>query len=579
MKKRTHCLMALFLCVLLFAADASARIVGHTNWRWRNDDGTEETATWATKEARQPATLVGNDEIIRLRFNNINGFDCGELKVKGAGSDFYTPYSDFFCYGDSRFLTDGEPVQRRLGEDTWGGNVYHPGGVAVESPCLIMAPPSDTFQEIELCLKAKKGPGVSEGTYTFQLPDGDETSVGLIYKHPRAAVVSTLSPWEIAATSATGRGDLKELGLRHPVSYGVCWSDTQDPDTTCSRTDGGKTGSTGLFGHAMTGLSPGTTYYVRAFAVNTGGTAYGEQVRFTTLSAPDTEEPRVTGCNIGENTDSVFLNITPMVTFSEPMDPESLTPASMSLTTAGGVKPSFRHVYVEASRTLVVIPESDLPADTLLTLTISTSVRDRAGNSLYETFVRHFTTANPGADEDSDGVPDSLEQFPGDSSRATVATVTNTGHFTLDASVLERGAKLADVRTLSEFDPSLGTTGKPRDAEFPDGVLAYRVVSVPSGESVELPVGMPSSLPEGTRVYKVTEAGYVEITERCRMEGNTLYVTLTDGGAGDADGEVNGTIDDPLAVAVPKASPSPDTDPVGGTDQGGPCFVRSAGWR
>ena len=476
-------------------------------------------------------------------------------------------------------MTDGEPVQRRLGEDTWGGNVYHPGGVAVESPCLIMAPPSDTFQEIELCLKAKKGPGVSEGTYTFQLPDGDETSVGLIYKHPRAAVVSTLSPWEIAATSATGRGDLKELGLRHPVSYGVCWSDTQDPDTTCSRTDGGKTGSTGLFGHAMTGLSPGTTYYVRAFAVNTGGTAYGEQVRFTTLSAPDTEEPRVTGCNIGENTDSVFLNITPMVTFSEPMDPESLTPASMSLTTAGGVKPSFRHVYVEASRTLVVIPESDLPADTLLTLTISTSVRDRAGNSLYETFVRHFTTANPGADEDSDGVPDSLEQFPGDSSRATVATVTNTGHFTLDASVLERGAKLADVRTLSEFDPSLGTTGKPRDAEFPDGVLAYRVVSVPSGESVELPVGMPSSLPEGTRVYKVTEAGYVEITERCRMEGNTLYVTLTDGGAGDADGEVNGTIDDPLAVAVPKASPSPDTDPVGGTDQGGPCFVRSAGWR
>ena len=59
------------------------------------------------------------------------------------------------------------------------------------------------------------------------------------------------------------------------------------------------------------------------------------------------------------------------------------------------------------------------------------------------------------------------------------------------------------------------------------------------------------------------------------MAGDTVYVTLTDGGPGDADGRADGTIDDPLAVAVPLTTPSE----VGDTDQGGPCFVGAATWR
>ena len=33
----------------------------------------------------------------------------------------------------------------------------------------------------------------------------------------------------------------------------------------------------------MTGLTANTTYYVRAYATNSAGTAYGEEVSFTTL--------------------------------------------------------------------------------------------------------------------------------------------------------------------------------------------------------------------------------------------------------------------------------------------------------
>jgi len=44
----------------------------------------------------------------------------------------------------------------------------------------------------------------------------------------------------------------------------------------------------GSFTSNLNGLSPGTTYYVRAYATNSGGTAYGIQRQFTSLALPPT---------------------------------------------------------------------------------------------------------------------------------------------------------------------------------------------------------------------------------------------------------------------------------------------------
>jgi hypothetical protein len=51
-----------------------------------------------------------------------------------------------------------------------------------------------------------------------------------------------------------------------------------------TKTDEGAASATGSFTSSITGLSANTTYYVCAYATNTAGTSYGEQVSFTTTA-------------------------------------------------------------------------------------------------------------------------------------------------------------------------------------------------------------------------------------------------------------------------------------------------------
>jgi len=71
------------------------------------------------------------------------------------------------------------------------------------------------------------------------------------------------------------------------TARGVCWSTSQNPTTSNSKTTNGT--GLGTYTSNITGLSPNTTYYVRAYATNSQGTAYGEQRTFKTLTASDIE--------------------------------------------------------------------------------------------------------------------------------------------------------------------------------------------------------------------------------------------------------------------------------------------------
>jgi len=69
------------------------------------------------------------------------------------------------------------------------------------------------------------------------------------------------------------------------TARGVCWSTGQTPTVADNRTTDG-TGA-GSFSSSITGLTPNTTYYVRAYATNSAGTGYGSAMSFTTEEATE----------------------------------------------------------------------------------------------------------------------------------------------------------------------------------------------------------------------------------------------------------------------------------------------------
>ena len=95
------------------------------------------------------------------------------------------------------------------------------------------------------------------------------------------ATVSTSDVYYITATAAFSGGIVQDDGGDDVTARGVCWSSTDQFPTKGinSTTDGAGHGE---FASNIRGLSPNTTYYVRAYATNSAGTAYGVTFSFTT---------------------------------------------------------------------------------------------------------------------------------------------------------------------------------------------------------------------------------------------------------------------------------------------------------
>jgi uncharacterized protein (TIGR02145 family) len=95
------------------------------------------------------------------------------------------------------------------------------------------------------------------------------------------ASISTSAISNISQTTASSGGTISSNGGATITASGVCWSTTQNPTTTNSKTTDGT--ATGSFTSLITGLTANTTYYVRAYATNSAGTAYGNEISFKTL--------------------------------------------------------------------------------------------------------------------------------------------------------------------------------------------------------------------------------------------------------------------------------------------------------
>jgi uncharacterized protein (TIGR02145 family) len=99
---------------------------------------------------------------------------------------------------------------------------------------------------------------------------------------PPWPTLSTTPITNITSTSATSGGEITNIGASNVTVRGVCFSSLHTPTISDSVTSDGS--GSGAFTSSLADLQPNLTYYIRAYAVNGHGTAYGEQVILKTMT-------------------------------------------------------------------------------------------------------------------------------------------------------------------------------------------------------------------------------------------------------------------------------------------------------
>jgi hypothetical protein len=201
-----------------------------------------------------------------------------------------------------------------------GGTISSTGGATITTSGLVW----DTSSNPTVAVSTKTTDGATAGTFTSSI-------TGLIQGttyHVRAyatnivgtsygpdvtfttlttpSVTATASVLSITGTTATGGGTISSDGGASVTARGVVYG-TSAGSSSYSVTSGTGTGS---YTSSLTGLTPVTTYYIRAFATNSVGTVYGPELSFTTLAVVPTLASTETATSITTTTAISGGNIT-----------------------------------------------------------------------------------------------------------------------------------------------------------------------------------------------------------------------------------------------------------------------------
>jgi len=108
------------------------------------------------------------------------------------------------------------------------------------------------------------------------------TVMGMFQGCKKATIpeLTTIAVTEVTLNSAVSGGSIVADGGEDISAKGVCWSTTSNPTIADQKTSDGS--GSASFTSNIVGLTEGTTYYVRAYATNEVGTAYGNELSFTT---------------------------------------------------------------------------------------------------------------------------------------------------------------------------------------------------------------------------------------------------------------------------------------------------------
>lgn len=195
-------------------------------------------------------------------------------------------------------------------------------------------------------------------------------------------------------------------GVKVNAKIAVAFSELIDPTTITPTTFVVEQGTTPVPGYVsynwMTGvfrfipdltLLANTEYTVTittgALDLAGNGLAVDKVWSFTTGADADTTAPTVNSTNPASGATNVALNQLIAVTFSEAMDPDTLTTATFTVK-RGSKLVAGKVIY--SGRTAMFKPGVNLGKNTVFTCKISTMAKDRAGNSLAVNEVWSFTT-------------------------------------------------------------------------------------------------------------------------------------------------------------------------------------------
>ncbi len=178
---------------------------------------------------------------------------------------------------------------------TGGGNVTNDGGGGVSAGVCWSTNTNPTISDAHTT-----GDGTSTGSYVSNLSglvSGTlyhvrayaTNSAGTAYGSevtfsttaPTAPIITTEPITASTDVSGTSGGTIVSDGGNAITVSGICWNTAGSPTTADPKTTDGT--FSGTFLSDATGLTAGTTYYIRAYATNGIGTSYGNEITFTPI--------------------------------------------------------------------------------------------------------------------------------------------------------------------------------------------------------------------------------------------------------------------------------------------------------
>jgi hypothetical protein len=237
-------------------------------------------------------------------------------------------------------------------------------------------------------------------------------------------------------------------------------------------------------------LAPSTNYTatITTAAEDLAGNALATNFvwSFTTGATPDITAPTVISTNPANNATGVAVNAAINATFSEAMDPSTITTAHFTVTGPGGTPVTGTVAYGVASHIATFTPASNLAPSTNYTATITTGAEDLAGNALASAVVWSFTTGETPAAGPAPVVLGTAGNYvilakTGISTVPTSAVTGDLGVSPIDSTAITGFSLVLDGST--QFSTSSQVTGRVYAADYAPPTPANLTTAVSNMET------------------------------------------------------------------------------------------------